>query len=352
MQIKRRKTKIVKIGSLLIGGRNNIAIQSMANTDTRDIRRTVKQIKELERAGCEIVRVAVLDEEAARAIGKIKKDIDIPLVADIHFNYKLALMSIHSGADKIRINPGNITSKKQLREIVKLASAYGIPIRIGINSGSVKRSGRENLVEDMITCAKRQLDIFKTLNFDQVVFSLKAPDVMSAIAAYRRMTNLTDAPMHLGITAAGRAECAIVKSSLGIGVLLLEGIGDTIRVSLTGDPADEVRIAKEILKTLNIRRRGFEIISCPTCGRCNIDLVDIVKKVEQGLSKLDENKFGENKIKIAVMGCVVNGPGEAKDADVGIAWAQTRGVLFKKGKRIRVLRKGELINALLAEVIK
>ncbi|MFH2138289.1 MAG: flavodoxin-dependent (E)-4-hydroxy-3-methylbut-2-enyl-diphosphate synthase [Candidatus Omnitrophota bacterium] len=349
MKIKRRKTKKIFVGNVAIGGNSPVSIQSMTKTDTRNVEATVKQIKELEQAGCEIVRVAVEDEKAAKAITGIKKKISIPLVADIHFHYKLAISAMENGADKIRLNPGNIKKASQVEEVIACAKAHQVPIRIGLNSGSVQRTSRNDLVTDLVNSGMGYLKEFKKLKFDKIIFSLKAPEVITTIEAYRRMSKLTDAPMHIGVTATGLPRSGIVKSSVALGALLLEGIGDTMRVSLASDPVDEVIAAKEILKSLNLRNPGIEVISCPTCGRCKISLINLVKKIEKKLSIVND-QYPQARLKVAVMGCVVNGPGEAKDADIGIAWGGNAGILFKKGKQIRLLKEKELMDVLLTEV--
>jgi len=349
--IKRRKSRKIFVGKVAIGGNSPVVIQSMTNTDTKDVGKTVQQIKRLEQAGCELVRVAVEDEKAAWAIARIKSRISIPLIADIHFNYKLALLAIENGADKIRLNPGNITNRQQIEKIITCAKKYKVPIRIGLNSGSVKRTDKSKLADDLIKSARLYLGVFKNLNFNQIVFSVKTPDVLTTIQAYRRMAEITDAPMHLGITASGPWQNGIIKSSIGIGVLLLEGIGDTIRVSLTSDPVDETKVAKQILSSLNLRNQGIEIISCPTCSRCKIDLIKIVKQAEIKFSNFKMANLGQ-RIKVAIMGCVVNGPGEAKDADIGIAWTGKCGVLFKKGKKVKLVNRKELLKTLYTEVSK
>ncbi len=349
MEIKRRKSKKIYVGNVAIGGGSPISIQSMTTTDTKDVTRTIRQIKRLERAGCQIIRVAVPDAEAAKAIARIKQKINIPLVADIHFQPDLAMLAITNGADKIRLNPGNISKKLQIEKIIKLAERYNVPVRIGLNSGSVKRTSKAGLVADMISAALSYLDIFKKLKFEQIIFSFKSPDIVSTIAAYRQMAKLTDAPMHLGLTATGLMQNGIIKSSIAIGALLLEGIGDTMRVSLTADPVNEIEVAKKILNALNLRNSGLEFISCPTCGRCRIDLIKIIKDAEKALIA-SGIKYPSKKIKIAIMGCVVNGPGEARDADIGIAWGKNSGLLFKKGKKVKLVKEQELINSLLAEV--
>jgi (E)-4-hydroxy-3-methylbut-2-enyl-diphosphate synthase len=348
--IQRRKTRQISIGPLKIGGDAPISIQSMTKTDTRDIRKTVEQIRRLERAACEIVRVAVVDEEAARAIAEIKKRIQIPIIADIHFHYRLALKAMESGADGIRLNPGNIGGRDRLKTIVINAKDRSIPIRIGVNAGSLERDLLKRFggatAEAMVSSALRTIEWMEDLGFQQIKVSLKASDVLRTVEAYRLFSKTTDYPLHLGITEAGRGRGAIVKSSIGIGLLLSEGIGDTLRVSLTGDPVEEVRVGYEILRALKIRQRGVEIISCPICGRCEVDLKHLVEKVEKGVQKISQP------ITIAIMGCVVNGPGEAKEADIGIAGGKGVGVLFKKGRVVKKVREKDFASALLREVNK
>jgi len=346
--IQRRETRQISMGPLKIGGDAPISVQSMTKTDTRDIRKTVEQIRRLEKAACEIVRVAVVDEEAARAIAEIKKRIQIPIIADIHFHYRLALKAMESGADGIRLNPGNIGGRDRLKTIVINAKDRSIPIRIGVNAGSLekdllKRFGGAT-AEAMVLSALRTIEWMEDLGFQQIKVSLKASDVLRTVEAYRLFSKTTDYPLHLGITEAGRGSGAVVKSSLGIGLLLSEGIGDTLRVSLTGDPVEEVRVGYEILRALKIRQRGVEIISCPTCGRCEVDLKHLVGKVEKGVQKISQP------ITIAIMGCVVNGPGEAKEADIGIAGGKGVGVLFKKGKIVKKVKEKDFAKVLLSEV--
>ncbi len=346
--IPRRKTCQISIGPLKIGGDAPISIQSMTKTDTRDVRRTVHQIRRLEKVGCEIVRVAVVDEEAALAIAEIKKRIQIPIIADIHFHFRLALKAMESGADGIRLNPGNIGGRERLKTIVIHAKDRSIPIRIGVNAGSLekdllKRFGGAT-AEAMVSSALRTIEWMEDLGFQQIKVSLKASDVLRTVEAYRLFSKTTDYPLHLGITEAGRGSGAIVKSSVGIGLLLSEGIGDTLRVSLTGDPVEEVRVGYEILRALKIRQHGVEIISCPTCGRCEVDLTSLVEKVEKDVQKISQP------ITIAIMGCVVNGPGEAKEADIGIAGGRRVGVLFKKGKIVKKIREKDFASVLLKEV--
>jgi len=342
-KIIRRKTKIIKVGNVKIGGNNPISIQSMTNTDTKDVEATVRQIKELEKAGCEIIRVAVPDMESARAIKKIKKQITIPLAADIHFDYKLAIESINQGADKIRINPGNIGNKEKIKAIVDMAKRKNIPIRIGVNSGSLgwdllkkykERVIPEALVESAL-CSVRTLESFK---FNKIIISLKSSDVLTSVRAYEILSKKGDWPFHLGITEAGRARAGIVKSSIGIGSLLIKGIGDTIRVSLSGPPIEEVKVGWEILKSLKLRERGLTIISCPTCARTKIPVAEIAEYIE-GFS----DRFGEEPLKIAVMGCIVNGLGEARDADLAVVGMENKkAAIFKKGKFIKNIKPKEI----------
>lgn len=346
--IQRKKTRQISIGSVKIGGDAPVSIQSMTSTDTRDIRRTLHQIRRLEEAGCEIIRVAVVDEEAARAITEIKKRIKIPLIADIHFHPHLALMAMGSGADGLRINPGNIGGRDRLEPIVIEAKGRSIPIRIGVNSGSLEKELLRRFggttPEAMVSSALRTIEWMDDLGFHLVKVSLKASDVLRTIKAYRLFSTKSDVPLHLGVTEAGKGSGAIVKSSLGIGLLLREGIGDTLRVSLTGDPVEEVHVGYEILRALDIRKRGVEIISCPTCGRCEVDLTTLVEKVEKGVEKIS------TPLTVAMMGCVVNGPGEAKEADIGIAGGKRVGVLFKKGRVVRKLMEKDFVQVLLNEV--
>ena len=348
--INRKKTRQIKVGKVKIGGMAPIAVQSMTNTFTQDIVSTVAQIGRLEKAGCEIVRVAVPDEDAANAISSIKEKISIPIIADIHFDYRLAIASARAGADGLRINPGNIGSAKKVRAVVECVKEVNIPIRIGVNSGSLEKEILKKYngasAEAMVESAVRHIELLKSLDFHQIKVSIKASDVHRTLEAYRLLSSKTDIPLHVGVTEAGALFPGIVKSSIGIGMLLAEGIGDTIRVSLTRDPVEEVRVGFEILKALNIRRRGPEIISCPTCGRCKIDLFDIVEQVDKALltSTLD--------IKIAIMGCMVNGPGEAKEADIGIAGGDGKGILFKRGKVIKKFPQEKLVEVLLKEIRK
>lgn len=349
--ILRRKTRQIKVGPVKIGGSAPISIQSMAKTDTRDIKATVSQIKELEKAGCEIVRVAVLDQAAARAIKEIKKRIKIPLVADIHFSYQLALEAIKSGADKIRLNPGNISKREEVEKVVLAAKKRKIPIRVGVNSGSLVSAGKgQRMAQQMVASALNYIKTLERLNFRDIVVSLKASDVVTSIEAYRLISKKNNYPLHLGITAAGLPEQATIKSALGMGVLLLEGIGDTLRVSIAGDPIREVEVARQILASLNLRHFGPELIVCPTCGRCQIDVVKIAEGLKSRLASLPIQSKGKP-LKIAVMGCIVNGPGEAKEADIGFAGGKGVGIIFKKGKVIKKVKEQNLVKELLKQIL-
>lgn len=346
--IPRRKTRQICIGSIKIGGDAPVSVQSMTKTDTRDVRKTVNQIRRLEAAGCEIIRVAVPDDEAAEAIKQIKKRIHIPLIADIHFNYRLALKAMECGADGLRINPGNIGGRDRLKAIVNEAKRRSVPIRIGVNAGSLEKDLLKRFngptSEAMVLSGLRTIEYMEDLDFHLIKVSLKASDVLRTVEAYRLFSEKSDYSLHLGITEAGKGSGAVVKSAIGIGLLLREGIGDTIRVSLTGDPVEEVRVGYEILRALKIRERGVEIISCPTCGRCEIDLSHLAEKVEKGVRKIT------SPMTVAIMGCVVNGPGEAKEADIGIAGGRGVGLLFKKGKIVKKIRESEFASALLKEI--
>ena len=348
--IKRRKTKKIYVGDVAIGGDAPISVQSMTNTDTRDIESTVRQIHELEKAGCEIIRVAVPDEEAAEALKSIKEQISIPLVADIHFSHRLALMAVEAGVDGLRINPGNIKLKHKVREIVEAAKDKGIPIRIGVNAGSldqrlVKSFGGVN-ARAMVESALGHIEILESLNFFDIEVSVKASNILLMLEAYRMLAKEVDYPFHIGITEAGTLEYGTVKSAVGIGILLSEGLGNTIRVSLTAHPKHEVRVGYQILKSLGLRQRGVEIISCPTCGRTEIDIISLAASVERKLENLDKS------IKVAVMGCVVNGPGEAREADIGIAGGKRYGLIFRKGKVIKKVKEHLLLEELVKEIEK
>ncbi len=346
---ERRKTRAVHVGGVQIGGGAPITVQSMTNTDTRDVAATVAQIKRLEEAGCELVRVAVPDAQAAAALAEIKRQISIPLIADIHYNYRLALKALEAGVDKLRLNPGNITDPTQIRAVVKAAKARGVPIRVGVNAGSlpqdllVKHKGPTP--EGLVEAALREIELLENEGFYDIVVSLKASEVPLMIAAYRLFAKERDYPLHLGVTESGAGETGIVKSAIGIGVLLHEGIGDTIRVSLTGDPVEEVRVAYEILKALGLRRRGVEIISCPTCGRTLIDLPRIVAEVRERLRDLDKP------LKIALMGCAVNGIGEAGRADVGLVGHRGGGTLYLRGKAVKRVPEERIVDELVQLVL-
>ncbi len=346
----RRKSKVIKCGGLYIGGDNPITVQSMTTTNPADVNNTVEQIKKLENAGCDIVRIAIPNMEAAKSINEIKKQTNIPLVADIHFDYKLALESIKQGIDKLRLNPGNIGESKKVQEVVRLAKKKNIPIRIGVNAGSLEKSILDKYgyptAEGMVESALRHVAILEDLNFTDIVISLKASDIKLTLDAYKLISKKVNYPLHVGITEAGTIWAGTIKSSAGIGALLLMGIGDTIRVSLTGDPVEEIKVGRQLLKSLGIIQNEVTIISCPTCGRCNIDLISIANEVEEKLGKL------RKPIKIAVMGCVVNGPGEAKDADIGIAGGQGSAILFKKGEIIKKIEEDKIIDILMEEIEK
>lgn len=348
--IKRRKTRVVKIGNVLIGGDNPIAIQSMCNTKTSDVDATVKQILELEAAGCEIIRVAVPDMKAAEAIAEIKKQIHIPLVADIHFDYRLALKAIESGVDKLRINPGNIGGEDRVKAVVEAAKAKKIPIRIGVNSGSLEKDILEKYgevtPEGLVESALRHIRILEKLDFHDIVISIKASNVPFSLATYSLLSKEVDYPIHLGITESGTEWSGTIKSAVGIGAILAMGIGDTIRVSLTGSTVEEVKVAKAILKDLGLRKFGIEFVSCPTCGRTSIDLIGLANKVEEKCRNINKD------IKVAVMGCAVNGPGEAREADIGIAGGNGYGLIFKKGEILKKLPENELLDALMEEIEK
>lgn len=346
----RRKSRRICIGKVPIGGDAPIAVQSMTNTDTGDISATVFQIKNLTDAGCEIVRLAVPDMEAAAAFREIKGQVDVPLIADIHFDHRLALAALESGADGLRINPGNIGGEKAVRKVVESAGKRDVPIRIGVNSGSLHKRilakyGSPS-PEAMVESAMVHIRMIEGMGFDLIKVSLKSSSVIRTISAYERLSGEVDYPFHLGVTEAGTLISGTVKSAIGIGFLLAKGIGDTFRVSLTRDPVEEIKAAYEILRALDIRHRGPEIISCPTCGRCEIDLFGLVEEVEKGLSGIQEAP------RVAVMGCVVNGPGEAREADVGVAGGRGQGILFRKGKVIKKVPEHELAQVLMQEVMK
>ena len=348
MSMHREKTKAVQIGDRKIGGGNPILIQSMTNTKTQDVAATVAQILELEQAGCEIVRCTVPDMEAAQAISEIKKQIHIPLVADIHFDYRMAIAAMENGADKIRINPGNIGGRDNVKAVAEVAAGRGIPIRVGVNSGSLEKHLIEKYggvtAEGIVESALDKVHMMEELGFDDLVISIKSSDVLMCVRAHELLAERTVYPLHVGITEAGTVQSGNIKSAIGLGLILNQGIGDTIRVSLTGDPVEEVRSAKLILRTLGLRRGGIEVVSCPTCGRTRIDLIGLAEKVE----KLVEDYPLD--IKVAVMGCAVNGPGEAREAQLGIAGGQGEGLLFKNGEILRKVPEEELLDALKEEL--
>ena len=340
----------VNVGGVLIGGDAPVSIQSMTNTDTRNVEETVLQILKLEAAGCEIIRCAVPDMEAAEAIAKIKKQIHIPIVADIHFDYRLALECMKNGVDKIRINPGNIGSRNRVRAVVDMAKDKGIPIRIGVNGGSMEKDLLEKYkkptAEALVESALRHIEILDNENFSDIVVSIKVSDVPTTIAAYKKFNEVSDIPMHVGVTEAGTLRGGIIKSSVGIGTLLAEGIGNTIRVSLTADPVEEIYAAKDILKVLGMRNGGVRFVSCPTCGRTQINLIEIANEVETRLKNVDKD------ILVAVMGCAVNGPGEAREADIGIAGGKGEGLIFRHGEIIKKVSEDRIIDELMAEIEK
>lgn len=341
--IKRRKSKEISIGNVKIGNNNPISVQSMCNTDTRDIEATTRQIKELADAGCELVRLAVLNKDAAEAIKELVKISPVPLIADIHFDYRLAIQCINNGISALRLNPGNIGKRENVEKVVTLAKQQNIPIRIGVNAGSLEKDLLDKdipLHEKMVESAMRHIQILEDLDFDKIKVSLKSSDVLTTIEAYRLMAQKVEYPLHLGVTEAGTLKGGLIKSSVGLGTLLAEGIGDTIRVSLTENPVEEVFAGYEILKSLKLRQRGVNFVSCPTCGRTQIDLIGLAKKVEARFKNLDKN------ITIATMGCVVNGPGEARHADFGIAGGINEGYVFKKGEIVARVPESELLDKL------
>ena len=346
----REHTKVISIGDKKIGGGNPVLIQSMCNTKTEDVKATVSQILALEAAGCDIIRVAVPTMEAAATLRSIKKQIHIPLVADIHFDYRLAIAAIESGADKIRINPGNIGARERVEAVVEKAKEYGIPIRVGVNSGSLEKELVEKYggvtAEALVESALKQVKLIEEMGYDNLVISIKSSDVLMCVKAHELIAKESRYPLHVGITESGTLLSGNIKSSVGLGIILYEGIGDTIRVSLTGDPVEEIKSAKLILKTLGLRKGGVEVVSCPTCGRTKIDLIGLANQVE------DMVKDIELDIKVAVMGCVVNGPGEAREADIGIAGGIGEGLLIKKGEIIKKLPEHELLPALRDELLK
>lgn len=346
--MERKKTRNVKVGNIYLGGSNKIAVQSMTNTDTRDVEATVNQILKLEEAGCDIVRCAVPDEEASMAIKDIVERVHIPVVADIHFDYRLALNAIKSGISALRINPGNIGNIEKVKIVANAAKEKKIPIRIGVNSGSLQKDILNKYgkvcADALVESALEHVKILEDLDFYDIVISIKSSDVIMMIESYRKISKLVDYPLHLGVTEAGTVWRGSIKSSVGIGTLLCEGIGDTIRVSLTGDPVEEIKVGKEILKSIGLLSEGIEFVSCPTCGRTQIDLISIAKEVENRLSGSKKN------IKVAIMGCVVNGPGEAREADIGIAGGKGEGLIFKKGKIIKKVKEENLVEELINEI--
>ena len=344
----RKQKRIVNIGGVKIGGDNPVAIQSMCNTDTRDVKATVNQIHELENADCEIIRVAVPDMVAAKAVADIKKQIHIPLVVDIHFDYRLALECMKNGADKVRINPGNIGDRDRVKQVVEMAKEREIPIRIGVNGGSLERELLQKYggvtADALVESAMGHVAILDELNFNNVVVSIKISDVPKMLCAYRKFNEISDIPLHIGVTESGTLKGGTVKSAVGIGALLAEGIGDTMRVSLTANPVEEIYAAYDIQKVLGMRKTGAEIVSCPTCGRTQLDLISIANEVEKRAANIDKP------IKIAVMGCAVNGPGEAREADIGIAGGKGEGLIFKKGEIIKKVPQDRLVDELMKEI--
>lgn len=344
----RKQKRIVNIGGVKIGGDNPVAIQSMCITDTRDVKATVNQIHELENAGCEIIRVAVPDMVAAKAVADIKKQIHIPLVVDIHFDYRLALECMKNGADKVRINPGNIGDRDRVKQVVEMAKEREIPIRIGVNGGSLERELLQKYggvtADALVESAMGHVAILDELNFNNVVVSIKISDVPKMLCAYRKFNEISDIPLHIGVTESGTLKGGTVKSAVGIGALLAEGIGDTMRVSLTANPVEEIYAAYDIQKVLGMRKTGAEIVSCPTCGRTQLDLISIANEVEKRAANIDKP------IKIAVMGCAVNGPGEAREADIGIAGGKGEGLIFKKGEIIKKVPQDSLVDELMKEI--
>lgn len=346
--IKRKRKKVLKIGNVLIGGDNPIRVQSMTKTDTEDIEGTINQIKRLKELSCEIVRVAIPDEKACEAFKKIKISSSLPIVADIHFNYKLALKAIEYGADGIRINPGNIGSRERVKEIAKLAKERGVPIRVGVNSGSIEKNLLKKYgsatTEALVESVMNNVKLLEDLDFHDIKISVKASDIERTVSAYRKISELTDYPLHIGITESGTLFSGTIKSSIGIGILLFEGIGDTIRVSLSAPPEEEVKVGWEILKALGLRKKGIEIIACPTCGRLEVDLLPIVSEIEREVFSLDKE------MKIAIMGCVVNGPGEAAESDLALVCGKGVGHIYRKGKFLRKVKEEEMVKEFLREI--
>ena len=347
--VKRNETRKIKVGDVQIGGNNEVVIQSMTNTTTKDVESTVKQILELENVGCKIIRVACLDNEDAKAIKQIKQKIHIPIVADIHFDYRIALEAIQAGVDKIRINPGNIGSKERVKKVVDECKKHNIPIRIGVNGGSLEKDllvDGKPTAKGMVESARRHIQILEELDFYDICLSLKASDLDLCIEAYQEAAKAFNYPLHLGITEAGTLIGGTVKSSIGLGILLKQGIGNTMRVSLSDDPVEEIKVAKEILKNCNLYKNSPKLVSCPTCGRTRIDLIPIAKEVEEFLQGIEAD------ITVAVMGCAVNGPGEARNADIGIAGGIKEGLLFKKGEIIKKVKQEEIVEVLKQEILK
>jgi (E)-4-hydroxy-3-methylbut-2-enyl-diphosphate synthase len=349
--MQKYKSRVVQVGNLKLGGSNPVRVQSMCNTDTRDIKATVAQILELERAGCEIVRVAILDMEAAKAIGEIKKQIHIPLVADIHFDYNLALEVIAQGIDKVRINPGNIGSEDKIKAVVMACKKNKVPIRIGINGGSLekdilKKYKNKVTAMGMVESAMRHIRILEKYKFKNILISLKASDIERTVEAYRLLAKKVNYPLHIGITEAGTTFRGTIMSSIGLGILLYEGIGATLRVSLTADPVEEMKVAWEILKSLKLRKKGITVTSCPTCGRTQINLIKLANDVEESVRLINKD------LHVAVMGCVVNGPGEAREADIGVAGGKGMGAIFVKGKVIKSVPEKDILKTLLDEIDK
>lgn len=346
--INRKKTKKIYVGNVAIGGDSSISIQSMTNTNTKNITSTVTQIKKLEQAGCDIIRMAVNDMEDAAALREIKKQINIPIISDIQFDYKLALAAAKNESDAIRLNPGNIGESWKIKEVIEACKFYGIPIRVGVNSGSVKQEFLDKFkgvnASSICYSAMEEVELLEKNNFSNIAVSLKASDVNLTIESYRKFSEMSNYPLHLGVTEAGSPKKGIVKSAIGIGTLLAEGIGDTIRVSLTSDPVEEVIAGKDILKALDLRREGIDLISCPTCARTKVNLIEIVNKAEDRLYELDKN------LKVAIMGCAVNGPGEAREADIGIASGDGEGLIFSKGQIIKKVPEDKLLSELLKEI--
>lgn len=347
--MERKKTREISIGDVVIGGDRPIAIQSMTNTRTEDVEATVRQIQALTRAGCEIVRCAVPTMEAAQALRRIRDQISIPLVADIHFDYRLAIAAVENGADKIRINPGNIGSRERIRAVVDCCKERGVPIRIGVNSGSLEKERIEKYggvtAEGLVESALDKAALVQEMGYDDLVISIKSSDVPMCIRAHELIADRTDFPLHVGITESGTVRSGTIKSSVGLGAILSQGIGDTIRVSLTGDPVSEIYVAKKILQTLGLRREGIQVVSCPTCGRTQIDLISLAGQVEEMVEEFDLD------IKVAVMGCAVNGPGEAREADIGIAGGLHEGLLIRKGEVVKKVPETELLETLRQELL-